>query len=96
MDAHTKQQLDRRLARVEGQVSGVRGMVREDRYCLDILTQISAARSALDQLGAELVASHLKSCILGHGTPTEHEHCEAMTQDELIDELRTSLSRLMR
>ena len=96
MDAASKASVDRRLARLEGQVRGLRKMVSEDVYCVDILTQVAAARSALDQVGAELAAGHVKSCIVGHGTASEHEHCKAMSQDELIEELRTTLSRLMK
>ena len=96
MDSTAKASVDRRLARLEGQVRGLRKMVAEDTYCVDILTQVSAARSALDQVGAELAAGHVKSCIIGHGTSSEHDHCKAMSQDELIEELRTTLSRLMK
>ncbi|HVT14259.1 MAG TPA: metal-sensitive transcriptional regulator [Fimbriimonadaceae bacterium] len=88
--------MDRRLARIEGQIGGLRRMIAEDRYCVDILTQLAAVRSALDQAGAELAACHVKTCILGHGTGSEHEHSHAMTQDEMIDELKVTLSRLMR
>lgn len=96
MTDEAKGKIDRRLARLEGQVRGVRRMVGEDSYCMDILTQISAIRSAVDQIGAELATSHVESCILGHGTESEHEHCKSMTQGELLDELRTTLSRLMK
>lgn len=92
----TKTLLDRRLARIEGQVRGVRRMVSEDEYCIDILTQLSAVRSALDQFGAELATSHVESCILGKGTSTAHGHCENMSEDDLLDELRNTLSRLMK
>jgi CsoR family transcriptional regulator, copper-sensing transcriptional repressor len=88
--------VDRRLARIEGQIGGLRRMIAEDKYCIDILTQLAAVRSALDQAAAELAANHVKSCILGHGTETEHDHCKPMSQDEMIDELRVTLSRLMR
>lgn len=96
MDAATQQMIDRRLARVEGQVSGIRRMVAEGRYCVDVLTQLAAVRAALDQLGAELLASHMKTCVLGHGTGSEHADCTAMTQDEMIEELRVALSRLLK
>jgi DNA-binding FrmR family transcriptional regulator len=96
MDSATKSSVDRRLARLEGQVRGLRKMVNDDVYCVDILTQVAAARSALDQVGAELATGHVKNCIIGHGTPSEHDHCKAMSQDELIEELRTTLSRLMK
>jgi len=88
--------VDRRLARLEGQIKGLRRMIAEDQYCIDILTQLAAVRSALDQAAAELAANHVKSCILGHGTGDEHEHCKPMSQEEMIDELRITLSRLMR
>jgi len=90
-----KKRLDSRLARLEGQVGGLRRMVQEDRYCIDILTQLAAVRSALDQLGAELAANHVKTCILGHGV-TGHPESGAMSEEELVEELRTTLSRMMR
>lgn len=71
-------------------------MVEGGEYCNDILTQLAATRSALDQAGAEMVGSHIKCCILGHGTANAHEHATPMTQDELVDELKVTLSRLMR
>lgn len=71
-------------------------MLAQDQYCVDILTQVAAARSALDQVGAELVASHVQSCIVGHGSGSEHVHSLPMSQEDLVEELRTTLSRLMR
>lgn len=70
-------------------------MVQEDRYCIDILTQLAAVRSALDQLGAELAANHVKTCILGHHS-SSHAEAAKMSEDEMIEELRITLSRLMR
>jgi DNA-binding FrmR family transcriptional regulator len=96
MDEKSKKSVDNRLARLEGQVRGLRRMVSEDQYCVDILTQLAAVRSSLDQIGAELATSHVKSCIVGHGTESEHDHCKPMSQDDLIEELRVTLSRLMR
>ncbi len=96
MDNDSKTLIDRRLARIEGQVGGLRRMVADGQYCVDILTQLAAVRSALDQVGAELAASHVKTCILGHGSESEHHHSKPMSQDELIDELKVTLSRLMR
>jgi DNA-binding FrmR family transcriptional regulator len=96
MSDSSKKAIDRRLARLEGQVGGLRRMVREGKYCVDILTQLAAVRSALDQLGAHLVADHVQGCILGHGHGTEHEHAKPMSEEELMGELRVALSRLMR
>jgi DNA-binding FrmR family transcriptional regulator len=55
--------LMRRLNRVEGQVRGIGRMVEEDRYCVDILTQVSAVQSALDALARELLEHHLHGCV---------------------------------
>jgi DNA-binding FrmR family transcriptional regulator len=96
MDAKSRAAVDRRLARVEGQIRGLRRMLAEESYCVDIVTQLTAVRSALDQIGAELVVGHVQSCVLGHGTPSEHACAEPMSHEELLDELRTTLSRLMR
>ncbi|MCI8674282.1 MAG: metal-sensing transcriptional repressor [Lachnospiraceae bacterium] len=53
-----------RLNRVEGQVRGVRTMVEEERYCVDIMTQVQAIQSALNAFNKELLASHIKSCVV--------------------------------
>ena len=55
--------LTKRLNRIEGQVRGIGKMLAEDRYCVDILTQVSAIRSALDSLGLELLEHHLHGCV---------------------------------
>ncbi|MFN3961543.1 MAG: metal-sensitive transcriptional regulator [Fimbriimonadaceae bacterium] len=96
MSPQTQATLDRRLARIEGQVRGLRRMVSEGDYCVDILTQLSAVRSALDQFGAELATSHVETCILGHGTGSAHGEGQGMTREDLLDELKSTLSRLMR
>ena len=59
----SKDQLQKRLARIEGQVRGIAKMVDEDRYCIDILTQVSAVQSALDALGLQLLEHHLHGCV---------------------------------
>ena len=56
--------LQRRLSRIEGQVRGIRGMVERDAYCTDILTQISAVQSALSAVSRELLASHVRTCVV--------------------------------
>jgi CsoR family transcriptional regulator, copper-sensing transcriptional repressor len=81
-------------------------MIQEDRYCLDILTQLSAAKGALSQAGAEILASHVQTCILSpndaaSSVPAEqrsssrHAKACSMTQEALIEELRDALSRLI-
>src|SRR5436190_3069748 len=60
----TKNQLLRRLSRVEGQVRGISRMVEEDRYCIDVLTQISAAQAALDKVALGLLDDHARHCVV--------------------------------
>ena len=91
-----KTRLQNRLKRIAGQVTGLQKMVEDDRYCVDILNQVSAVRSALDALGVELLTGHIEGCVAGHGTKTEHEHAGRMTQEQLIEEVRVSLGRFLK
>ena len=61
----SKDQVLKRLARAEGQVRGVTRMVEEDRYCIDILTQVGAVSTALDSLGFQILDEHVKHCVAG-------------------------------
>lgn len=61
--ASERKDLITRLSRIEGQVRGVKAMVEEDRYCVDILTQVSAIQAALNSFNKELLARHIKSCV---------------------------------
>lgn len=83
----TKDQLRNRLARVEGQVRGVAKMVEEDRYCIDVLTQIAAIQAALDKVALGLLDGHARTCVIG---------AEANIQDERTGELLAAVGRLMR
>jgi DNA-binding FrmR family transcriptional regulator len=67
----TKEQLSKRLARIEGQVRGVSRMVDEGRYCIDVLTQISAVQAALDKVALGLLDDHTRHCVVGHGASVE-------------------------
>ncbi|MCG9894239.1 MAG: metal-sensitive transcriptional regulator [Fimbriimonadaceae bacterium] len=96
MEAETRTKTDRRLARLEGQVRGIRRMLSEDAYCCDVLQQISAITSALNQVAAAVAASHIRTCILDHGSPSSHEQTKTMTREEMIDELEDVMSRLVR
>lgn len=96
MQSENHQKLQARIKRIAGQVAGVQRMLEEDRYCVDILNQISAVRSALDALGVELLGSHLESCVLGHGGKLEHAHAKPMAPHELVEELQTALSRFLK
>ena len=84
----TKDQLRTRLKRIEGQVRGIEGMVEDDRYCIDVLTQISAVQAALDKVALGLLDGHARHCVVdgkADGTP-----------EELTDELMAAVGRLMR
>lgn len=84
----SKDQLRARLARIEGQVRGVSKMVEEDRYCIDVLTQINAVRAALDNVALGLLDGHVRHCLVGgHGGPTE--------PDAQAEELMSAVGRML-
>lgn len=96
MDADAHKKLQARVNRIAGQVAGVQKMLDEGRYCVDVLNQIAAIRSALDALGLELINRHLESCVLGHGTGSEHDCAKPMKKDELLAEIQRVISRFLR
>lgn len=96
MDGEASKKIKSRVNRIAGQVAGIQRMVEEDRYCVDVLNQIAAVRSALDALGIELLTRHLECCVLGHGTGSEHARAKPMTKDKLVDEVRTVLGRFLK
>ena len=61
----TKDQLRKRLHRIEGQVRGIEKMVEDDRYCIDILTQIGAVNTALESLAFKVLDEHVRHCVAG-------------------------------
>ena len=65
--ADNKEQILKRLKRAEGQVRGIAGMVEQDKYCIDILTQIGATQAALDKVALELLRDHTKHCLTDEG-----------------------------
>lgn len=92
---HTKK-ITSRVNRIAGQVAGIQRMVEEDRYCVEVLNQIAAVRSALDALGIELLSTHLESCVLGHGEGSEHPHAKPMSREQLVAEVKTVLGRFLK
>ena len=76
-----------RLNRIEGQVRGVKGMLERDAYCVDILVQVSAINSALNSFNRELLANHIRSCVV--------ENVRS-GNDEVIDELVKTIQKLMK
>jgi DNA-binding FrmR family transcriptional regulator len=86
--------LKTRLKRVAGQVAGLQKMVDDDRYCVDILTQLAAVRSALDAIGVELLTDHMEHCVAG--CTSAHPEAKKRSQEELTKEMRLTLSRFLR
>ena len=83
----TKDALLARLKRIEGQVRGVSGMVDDDRYCIDVLTQISAIQAALDKVALGLLDDHARHCVAG---------ADDAEKVDKTDELMAAVARLMR
>lgn len=83
VDPGLRDQNLKRLRRIEGQVRGIHRMVEEDRYCADILTQISSVQQALRSVGKELMRNHLRHCVSGAIRSSEKE-AEAM-YDEILE-----------
>jgi DNA-binding FrmR family transcriptional regulator len=85
-----KEQILKRLKRAEGQVRGVARMVEEDKYCIDVLTQINAAQAALDKVAIELLRDHAKHCLADKDLTVEGTQEKA---DELVGAISRMLSR---
>ena len=82
-----KEALRKRLARIEGQVRGIAKMVEDDRYCIDVLTQISAVQKAIDAVALGLLDDHVRHCVVGN---------TGETQAERMDELMAAVGRLVK
>jgi DNA-binding FrmR family transcriptional regulator len=84
---NSKPDLTKRLNRIEGQVRGINKMVQDDKYCIDILTQISAIQSALDKVGLELLSEHTKHCLT--------DDTIGESKEQKADELVKAVSRML-
>lgn len=76
-----------RLRRVSGQVGGLERMVEDERYCIDILTQVAAAQAALDRVAVELLHDHARHCVVG---------ATKENRDEMTEEMMGAVGRLIR
>ena len=81
--AKEKDALVRRLHRIEGQVRGIERMVEDDRYCIDILTQISAVNTALESLALKILDEHVRHCVAGALSSGDTEDAHAKTEELL-------------
>jgi len=79
--------LTNRLSRIEGQVRGIKKMLEDEAYCTDILTQVSAVQAALNAFSKELLASHIRSCVVND---------IRNGRDEVVDDLVETLQKLMK
>ena len=84
IQADNKDAMIKRLHRIEGQVRGVERMVDEERYCIDILTQIGAVTTALESLAQKLLEDHANHCVAGALAAGNREDAEVKTR-ELLD-----------
>jgi len=85
---HDKRTIETRLRRIEGQVRGIQQMVGEDRYCIDVLTQVNAARAALESVALLLLADHTEHCVT--------EAIRSGGGSEKVRELNDAVERLVR
>ena len=86
-DEHELHSLKNRLSRIEGQVRGVKNMLEDDAYCTDVLTQVTAIQAALNAFNKELLANHIRSCVV--------DDIRA-GNDEVVDDLVITLQKLMK
>ena len=82
-----KRKLINRLSRIEGQIRGIKKMVEDDIYCNDILTQVTAASSALDSFSKEILGTHIKTCVVNNIKKENYE---------VIDELLETIQKMMK
>lgn len=83
-----KEALIKRLKRIEGQVKGIQNMVEEERYCVDILTQISAVRSAVNKVGTIILENHMKGCVT--------ESIKEGNSEDMIQELMATINKFVK
>lgn len=83
-----KDAIIKRLKRIEGQVKGIQKMVEEERYCVDILTQISAIRSAINKVGSIILENHMKGCV--------SQSIKQGDSEEMIDELMKTIDKFVK
>lgn len=91
MNRDVKKSVTGRLRRIEGQIGGLLRMVEEDRYCVDVMTQISAVRAALHKVEQQILGDHVAHCVAGAFTTGDTEE-----QKQKINELVETIGRMAR
>jgi DNA-binding FrmR family transcriptional regulator len=93
MNEENRSRIDRRLARIEGQVRGLRKLLSEDAYCCDVIAQVSAVSAALNQVSAAVATQHIRHCIANRDSVHAHATARTMSEQELFEELEDVLKR---
>ena len=88
-----KEALVKRLHRIEGQVRGIERMVTDDRYCIDILTQLAAVTTALDALGLKILDDHVRHCVAGAFASGDEADARTKTEELLAAVQRFTRTR---
>ncbi|HTQ09192.1 MAG TPA: metal-sensitive transcriptional regulator [Fimbriimonadaceae bacterium] len=96
MKSELKADSRKRLAKIAGQVNGLQHMIEDKRTCAEILQQVVAVRSALDQLGIALLTEHLQTCVLHQGVEHFEDCCQDLPEEKWSDEIRSSLKRFLK
>lgn len=96
MKTELKSDSKKRLAKIAGQINGLQKMIEGGRECGEILQQVVAVRSALDQLGIGLLTEHLQTCVLHHGVEDIDDCCKNLPEEKWSDEIRSSLKRFLK
>jgi len=96
MKAELKDNATRRINRISGQVAGIQRMVDGGRTCNEILQQVTAVRSALDQLGVVLLTEHLQTCVLHRDVNTDEDCCSSVPESAKSQEIKDALTRFLK
>ena len=96
MKSSLKDDSHHRLAKIAGQVNGLQKMVQTDRSCSEILQQIVAVRSALDQLGIAFLSEHLQTCVLHQNVQDADDCCTNLPEEQWSAEIKSTLKRFLK
>ncbi len=96
MKAELKDNAQKRIRRIAGQVAGIERMVESGRNCNEILQQVTAVRSALDQLGVALLTEHLQTCVLHQDVQEADDCCSVVPSNDQAREIRDALTRFLK
>lgn len=96
MKAELRDNATKRINRISGQIAGIQRMVDGGRTCNEILQQVTAVRSALDQLGVVLLTEHLQTCVLHRDVADADDCCSAIPESAKSQEIKDALTRFLK